>query len=343
MTSSRAGRLLQLLALALLFPGLINPIAGQTLLRERAQAQFAAIPPVTPEERNTPQATLGRALFWDKRLSSSGDTACASCHLIEDYGSDSRIRSTTARGGQTGFHSMTVFNTQTAGAGLRWLADRESGQAQAQGSITGSLGFKRSEDLLPLLVEHGYRPRFAAAFPDADEPLTIDRYGEALEAYQRTLRTPAPFDAWLDGDDAAMTAMQKSGLKRFIDMGCAGCHGGELLGAQSLQKFGLVADYREHTASDEPHRGLMERSGREADRDVFRVASLRNVAETAPYFHDASVPTLDQAVRIMARVQLGRDLDESATRELVSFLKSLTGDVPEHYAAPAPVIVGETP
>lgn len=343
MTVSRERRLLPLLALVWLFPGLVKPIAAQTVLRELAQTHFATILPVTPEERDAPQATLGRALFWDKRLSSSGDTACASCHLIENYGSDSRARSTTARGGQTGFHSMTVFNTQTAGAGLRWLADRESGKAQALGSITGSMGFERSEDLLPSLLEYGYRPLFAAAFPDVEEPLTIDRYGQALEAYQRTLRTPAPFDAWLDGDDTAMTGTQKSGLRRFMDMGCAGCHGGGLLGAQSLQKFGLVADYREHTASAEPHRGLMERSGREADRDVFRVASLRNVAETAPYFHDASVPTLDQAVRIMARVQLGRDLDESATRELVSFLKSLTGDVPEHYAPPAPVIVGETP
>lgn len=331
------------LLLILLF--LENPAAAADDgdLRRLAKTHFATIAPVTPEERSAPQATLGRALFWDPRLSSSGDTACASCHLIEDHGSDRRTRSTTARGGRTGFHSMTVFNTQTAGAGLRWLADRPSGKAQALGSITGSMGFDQREDILASLLEHGYRSRFAAAFPDADEPLAVDHYGEALEAYQRTLRTPAPFDAWLDGDDHAMTESQKSGLRRFLDMGCAGCHNGELLGGQSLQKFGLVADYWEHTGSDEPHHGVMEVSGREADRDVFRVASLRNVAETAPYFHDASVPTLTQAVRVMARVQLGRDPDDGATGEIVSFLKSLTGEVPVNFAPPDAFTGGQTP
>lgn len=331
--------------LLLLFLEQANPaatFAGDDL-RRLAKTHFATIAPVTKAERHTPQATLGRALFWDPRLSSSGDTACASCHLVEDHGSDRRARSTTARGGRTGFHSMTVFNTQTAGAGLRWLADRPSGKAQALGSITGSMGFDQREDILASLVEHGYRPRFAAAFPDADEPLAVDHYGQALEAYQRTLRTPAPFDAWLDGDDDAMTESQKSGLRRFIDMGCAGCHGGELLGAQSLQKFGLVANYWEHTGSDEPHHGVMEVSGREADRDVFRVASLRNVAETAPYFHDASVVTLAQAVRVMARVQLGRDPGDGTTGEIVSFLKSLTGEVPVHFAPPDAVIGGQNP
>ncbi|TCO75124.1 cytochrome c peroxidase [Chromatocurvus halotolerans] len=325
---------------------LVRPIEiarADVTLRERARTHFIAIPEVTPEERHAPQATLGRALFWDPRLSSSGDTACASCHLIEDHGSDRRARSTTARGGRTGFHSMTVFNTQTAGAGLRWLADRPSGKAQALGSITGSMGFDQREDILASLIEHGYRSRFAAAFPDADEPLAVDHYGEALEAYQRTLRTPAPFDAWLTGDDAAMTQTQKSGLRRFMDVGCAGCHNGELLGGQSLQKFGLMADYWAHTGSDEPHHGVMEVSGRDADRDVFRVASLRNVAETAPYFHDASVPTLAQAVRVMSRVQLGRDPDDGATGEIVSFLTSLTGEVPPHFAPPKAFIGGHKP
>jgi len=334
---------MHLLALSAVLTLPIEIARADVTLRERANGHFIAIPPVSPEERLAPQATLGRALLWDPRLSSSGDTACASCHLIEDHGSDRRTRCTTARGGRTGFHSMTVFNTQTAGAGLRWLADRQSGKVQALGSITGSMGFERRDDILPPLAEHGYRPQFSAAFPDADEPLTVDHYGQALEVYQRTLRTPAPFDAWLTGDDAAMTETQKSGLRRFMDMGCAGCHGGELLGGQSLQKFGLVADYWEHTGSDEPHHGVMEKSGREADRDVFRVASLRNVAEMAPYFHDASVATLAQAVRVMARVQLGRDPDDSATAEIVSFLMSLTGEIPVNFAPPDAFIVGQKP
>lgn len=96
----------------------------------------------------------------------------------------------------------------------------------------------------------------------------------------------------------------------------------------------MVADYWEHTGSEEPHDGLMAGTGSESDRHVFRVASLRNIAETAPYFHDASVSSLDDAVRVMAKVQLGQELDAAAVRELVGFLEALTGEVPEHFSAP---------
>ncbi|MEX1197931.1 MAG: cytochrome c peroxidase [Pseudohongiellaceae bacterium] len=305
-----------------------------TDLRDRADSLFGSIDPVTQAERDNPVVRLGRALFWDTRLSYDGETACASCHLREDHGSDSRTRSITARGEETGLHSMTIFNTQTAGAGLRWFADRESGQAQAIGSITGSMGFEQREDLLDALREHGYGEQFAEAFPDADETPNAGQYGEALEAYQRSLRTPAPFDDWLRGNDSAMTGPQKAGLQHFMDLGCAACHNGELLGGDSLQKFGMVGDYWEYTGSPEPHEGLMATTGDESDRHVFRVSPLRNVAGTAPYFHDASVETLDEAVRVMSQVQLGRALDEETTRELVSFLEALTGELPGHFSAP---------
>ena len=303
-------------------------------LRQRATAQFGALEPVSRDERSEPAVELGRALFWDTRLSSDGKTACASCHLPEAYGSDARPRSITARGTETAMHSMTVFNTQTAAAGQRWFADRESGRAQAIGSITGSMGFDREEDLLRVLSEQGYADRFAQAFPEAEDPLRVEHYGAALEAYERSLRTPAAFDDWLQGDDQAIDEEQKAGLSRFLDMGCAACHGGELFGGGALQKFGLLADYWEHTGSSEVHDGLMTMTGDESDRYVFRVAPLRNVAATAPYFHDASVQTLEDAVKVMARVQLGQTLDEDATGEIVRFLESLTGEVPEHFSAP---------
>ncbi|MDZ7685349.1 MAG: cytochrome c peroxidase [Gammaproteobacteria bacterium] len=202
------------------------------------------------------------------------------------------------------------------------------------GSVTGSMGFEEQEDILEVMSDHGYAKRFEAAFPDAGEAMTVEHYGEALEAYQRSLRTPGPFDAWLGDDDDAMDDRQKAGLARFLNTGCAGCHNGPLLGGNSLQKFGMVADYWEHTGTETPHEGRMTVTGNESDRYVFRVSPLRGVAETAPYFHDASVESLDEAVQIMARVQLGQDLSEQATAELVSFLRALTGDMPAHFSAP---------
>ncbi|MEX2332979.1 MAG: cytochrome-c peroxidase, partial [Pseudohongiella sp.] len=167
----------------------VTPSVGQTAdeLRAMAQAQLGALEPVTEREVASPAVDLGRKLFWDSRLSSDGNTACASCHYQQAWGSDSRQRSMTARGEPTGMHSMTVFNTQVAAAGLRWFGDRPSGAAQAIGSITGSMGFESREDILPVMAEHGYEEGFQQAFPDDSDYFSVDNYGEALEAYQRAL------------------------------------------------------------------------------------------------------------------------------------------------------------
>ncbi len=303
------------------------------LLREQTRALLGSIDAVTQEKLDDPQVQLGRALFWDQRLSRDGKTACASCHYRENHGSDSRARSIDARGNETGLHSMTVFNTQTATAGLRWFADRDSGAAQALGSITGSMGFESREELEARLLEFGYAQRFSAAGASLD----AEAYAQALEAYQRSLRTPAAFDSWLKGDNDAMNAQQLAGLQRFLNSGCGNCHNGPLLGGGMLQKFGVTEDYWIHTGSRNPHDGLMEKTGQESDRYFFRVSPLRNVAATAPYFHDASVDSLDLAVSIMARVQLGQTLDATRTEELVSFLESLTGELPSHFSAPADI------
>lgn len=260
--------------------------------------------------------------------------ACASCHYPENHGADNRPRSITARGTATGLHSMTVFNTQTATAGLRWFGDRASGAEQAMGSITGSMGFDEREDLLAVLDEFNYGERFRTAYPGAETALTAGHYSQALEAYQRSLLTPAPFDAWLEGDSNALNSKQRAGLQQFLNLGCAGCHNGPLLGGDSLQKFGMAADCWKYTHSPEPHDGLMTKTGDESERYVFRVSPLRNVAATSPYFHDASVGELADAVRIMATVQLGRELDDATIEEVVAFLEALTGELPDHFPAP---------
>lgn len=326
---------------------LLVPVAGVTLLagagwalaasdiedlRERANQLMGSVEATPDEDIENPISQLGQALFWDIRLSSNGEVACASCHFRENWGSDSRDRSINARGSRT-LQSQTVFHSQDT-PGLRWLADRESGAAQAMGSITGSMGFDERSDILPVLVEHGYEELFEAAFPNDPEPVSVENYGEALEFYQTTLRTPAPYDAWLKGDDEAMDELQVKGLERFMTVGCVGCHSGNLIGGTMLQRFGVMENYWEHTGSPEIMSGLMTATGEESDRFFFRVPLLRNVAETGPYFHDGSVNNLRRATAVMARVQLGQDLDSQALDELVAFQEALTGEIPVNFLPP---------
>jgi cytochrome c peroxidase len=300
-------------------------------LRREAELLFGAIK--ASAAAATPEAELGRALFWDARLSLDGKTACASCHPARDWGADRRPLSPDARGALTSRHSPTVFNS-TAQPMLRWLGDRKSAADQAESSISGSMGFPSREAAVAKMKELDYAPAFRAAFPQDAEPLSTGNYGRALAAYQATLTTPAAFDRFLEGDDGALTVRQKAGLRAFIATGCALCHKGPNLGGTTLQKFGLVKEYWLETRSEKIDQGRFSITKKEEDRYVFRVPMLRNVAKTAPYFHDGSVDRLDRAVQVMASVQLGHPLDDTAVAEIVSFLEALTGEVPSNYAPP---------
>ena len=300
-------------------------------LRQQASSLFGQVKAST--DASSPQAELGRALFWDTRLSSDGKTACASCHPASDWGADHRRFSPDARGALTSRHSPTVFNAMSQPT-LRWLGDRKSGADQAESSMTGSMGFGSKEIGIAKLAELDYLTGFRAAFPQDAEPLTPANYARALAAYQTTLTTPAPFDRFLEGDDKALTDAQKAGLKTFVAVGCVGCHNGVNVGGAMMQKFGLVKDYWLETGSDKQDAGRFAVTKKEEDRFVFRVPMLRNVAKTAPYFHDGSVANLDRAIRVMATVQLGRTLEQAEIDGIASFLESLTGNVPANYAPP---------
>jgi cytochrome c peroxidase len=300
-------------------------------LRAQAQALFGALE--APAGMDAQQAVLGRALFFDTRIASDGKTGCVSCHLAEHWGTDGRAHSPDARGKLTERNSQSVFNA-AGQPSLRWRGDRRSAAHQAEDSLKGSLGFVRAENVVPVLKSLGYEAAFKRAFPQDPQPVSPANFGHALEAYQHTLVTPGPFDTYLQGDEAALTARQKAGLRAFIGNGCAGCHNGPLLGGNGYQKFGLVRDYWPATGSKEVDKGRYAVTGKEADRYVFRVQMLRNVAKTAPYFHDGSAAQLHDAVRIMAAVQFGRELDTAETDAIVAFLEVLTGPVPSHFAPP---------
>jgi cytochrome c peroxidase len=179
----------------------------------------------------------------------------------------------------------------------------------------------------------GYAPHFKAAFPEEADPMTAQNMAKAVGAYERTLVTPSPFDAYLAGNVEALSPMARAGLLKFIDTGCVACHEGVGVGGAMYRKFGVLEDYWNATGSQTIDKGRVDVTKNPDDLYVFRVPSLRNVAMTAPYFHDGSVPTLPEAVKVMARVQLGVALSEADTRDIVSFLKSLTGEPRANFAA----------
>lgn len=306
-----------------------TPDDGQLLAR--ARSEFGVLPP--PPEASSPASELGRSLFWDTRLSANGQTACASCHHAADWGADRQPFSLDARGKRTARNSQTVFNAMLQPA-LRWTGDRKSGAHQAERSLTGSMGFTNAAAVLPLLQQHGYDPMFQKAWPGDPSPMTVEHYTQALQAYQATLITPAPFDRYLAGDSSALSESQRHGLRVFLEIGCADCHDGALLGGAGLRKFGVRRPYREATRSARHDTGLHETSQRDQDRDLFRVPMLRNIARTGPYFHDGSVSNLTQAVLVMADVQLARPLTSAEATSLTHFLDSLTGTVPSQFSPP---------
>lgn len=312
----------------------LQPPQATTELHQRATALFGVVQAVSPQEIASPMAQLGQALYWDTRLSLDGKTACASCHSRADWSSDSRPVSINAKGQPTTLHSQPMFMAQDQVA-LRWYGDRTDGVHQAERSITGSMGLSKAQDIVPLLLQHGYEPLFTAAFGQQPDAVSPANYARALQAYQRTLRTPAAFDRFLAGDTHALDASQLRGLARFIAVGCAACHQGALLGGNAMHKFGVVKDYWLATGSSKIDEGRFAVTKLEADKYVYRVPMLRNIEKTAPYFHDGSVARLDAAVRVMAEVQLGRTLPADEVQDIVSFLASLTGELPQHYALPS--------
>jgi cytochrome c peroxidase len=175
----------------------------------------------------------------------------------------------------------------------------------------------------------GYMDLFKKAFPKDNEPVTVDHFAKAVGAFERTLVTPSPFDAFLKGSKGALKEQERRGLKAFMEAGCVSCHSGQYVGGQMYQKFGVIEPYWKYTKSEEIDEGRLAVTKNESDRYVFKVSVLRNVVKTSPYFHDGSVDKLRDAVWIMGKIQLGKNLTQPQVDDIVAFLKSLTGKIPE--------------
>lgn len=312
-------------------------------LLTRARSVFKPLPadagtttrPVTPE-----RVALGRALFFENRVSTDGRVSCAACHLPSFYGTDALPRTIGNQGKLLPRNTPTVFNTalqfvQHYG-GNRMDVEEQAVKALVSPLAYGNADYAAAEARLRALP--GYRAMFEKAFPGQAEPVTAENWGLAIGAYERVLLTPAPFDRYLAGDTGALDGTAKRGLDKFISLGCASCHSGVTVGGQMYQKFGITQEYWALTGSKEidlfkgRDKGRFQDTRNDADAYMFKVQQLRNVVVTPPYFHDGSVAQLGDAVRIMAKLQLGRDLTDSDVSDLVAFLGSLTGEVPAQFA-----------
>ena len=333
-------------SLALLGVGSVGAVSDDQALLDRAKALFKPLPDSSALENTalTPErVALGKALFYETRVSSDGRQGCVSCHSPSYHGGDSLPLSMGVHGKVLPRNAPTVFNTSLLVA-QHYGGNRTSVEDQAVKALTSLVAYGNAtyEQAEKKLVQLGYQPWFDKAFPGQAKSVTVQNWGIAIGAFERTLLTPAPFDAYLKGNHQALSAQAKQGLKTFIDTGCAGCHSGVTVGGQSFQKFGITQDYWLLTGSTEKEafkgydKGRFQDTKNEADAFMFKVSQLRNVAMTPPFFHDGSVATLPQAVRVMAQLQLGKQLSDTQVADIVSFLESLTGEVPADFAkAPA--------
>jgi cytochrome c peroxidase len=311
--------------------------ADDAALLKEAQQIFQPLPKYSDPETTfaKEQVALGRLLFFDPRITVDGDVSCATCHQPALYGADGRPKSIGVKQRLHPRNAPTIFNAALYSA-VHWRGDRKDLGDQAAQALTGAISSGLDErDVTDRLQRiEGYGPLFAAAFPTDSRPMTVKNMANAIVAYERTLLTPAPFDAYLAGNVDALSPAARRGLETFINTGCVACHNGVSVGGDMYRKFGIVEDYWSATGSRIIDKGRVEVTKNPDDLYVFRVPSLRNVAMTAPYFHDGSVATLAEAVKVMGRVQLGMKLGDAEIGDIISFLNSLTGDLPTAFAAP---------
>ena len=304
--------------------------------------QWEALPQTAPSPADNPtteeKVELGKILFFDPRLSSNGTVSCFTCHNVMEGGDDHRTTSIGVHGQAGGRNAPTVWNAAFHSVQF-WDGRASSLEDQAKGPPANPIEMGMSD--LDAVTDRiakipGYKPYFDGAFGKGDN-ITIENIAKAIAAYERTLITPnSPYDKYIQGDSKALNKQQIRGMKAFADTGCTACHSGANFNGPTLptgsgffqkfpvftnnsyvSKYGLMNDA-----------GRMSATGKVEDKNMWRVPTLRNLAFTAPYMHTGSVKTLDEAVRVMAKTQLDKELSENDVQDIVAFLDTLNGQFP---------------
>lgn len=304
-----------------------------------AQNQEPVQPIVPPQQVNLGMVELGKKLFFDPRLSKSGFISCNSCHNLSMGGTDNIRTSIGDKWQQGPINAPTVLNSSLSLAQF-WDGRAADLKAQAGGPIAnpGEMAFSHTLAIDVLQSIPAYEREFKKVF--GKDKIDIDQVTTAIAEFEKTLVTPnSRFDQWLLGKKDALTANELAGYKLFKESGCVACHNGAALGGTSFQKMGIVEPYK----STSPTEGRSAVTGKDADRFNFKVPTLRNVELTYPYFHDGAYWKLEEAVDVMARLQLGRKLSDDEVGKITAFLKTLTGEQPSFTLPILPPSTNDTP
>jgi cytochrome c peroxidase len=306
-------------------------------------AQPHILPAKAPEPDNnrttSAKVELGRQLFFDPRLSKDGTVSCNSCHNVMTSGSDNRPVSVGIDGQKGGRSAPTVFNAAFLSVQF-WDGRAATLEDQAKGPLTNPIEMgMESHDAVVTRINQipGYESLFKKAFTESN-PITIDNVAKAIAAFERTLITPnSPFDRWAKGETSAINLSAQRGFSKMNELGCTSCHAGPAFAGPKLPiGTGFYQKFPTYTASNYvtkyellADQGLKNVSKKDTDAHMYRVPTLRNVALTAPYFHNGKVTDLKEAIRVMGKTQLDKDLKQDEVNDIYNFLLTLNGSVPE--------------
>ncbi len=326
-----------------------------TVSMTASAVEWQALPEVAPAPKDNPttaeKVTLGKMLYFDTRFSETGTVSCFSCHNIMEGGDDHRSVSIGVHGKKGGRNSPTVWNSAFHATQF-WDGRAASLEDQAKGPVVNPVEMGMTD--LPTALKRvksipGYKAYFDAAF-GAGDSITIDNAAKAVAAYERTLITPnSPYDLYVKGDKTAMTKQQIQGMETFAAKGCIACHSGAAFnGVTTATTTGVFMkaptfsdnEYVKKYALDED-KGRYEETKKEEDKHLWRVPTLRNLTHTAPYMHNGKVKTMEEAVKVMAKIQLNTDLTEKETTDIVAFLSALTGKFPQQTMPQLPPASGD--
>ena len=313
---------------------------------------YEALPSVAPAPADNPttpeKVELGKQLYFDPRLSVDGTISCNSCHNVMSSGTDNRATSVGVDAQRGGRSAPTVWNSAFLTAQF-WDGRAATLEDQAKGPILNpiEMGMPDEKTVIKRLKSiDGYVQQFESVF-GGKNPLNYDNVAKAIAAYERTLITPnSPFDRYLNGEATALSEQQQRGMKLFSDVGCNACHSGANfagptdlpMGQGFYQKFPTFPSKYDAKYNFSDDTGRYEVTQDQADMNMWRVPTLRNVAVTAPYFHNGAVKNLDEAVRVMAKTQLNKTLKKKEVDDIVAFLNSLTGQFPQQTMPALPDI-----
>jgi cytochrome c peroxidase len=332
----------------------IAPVAMMFMTTATFAADWQALTAEPPTPANNPttpaKVELGKMLYFDPRLSSTGTLSCFSCHNVMEGGDDHRSTSVGVHGQLGGRNAPTVWNAAFLSVQF-WDGRAATLEAQAVGPIANPIEMGMKAGLAVERIDNipGYKPKFVEAFGQ-DSQISNETIAMAIASYERTLITRnSPYDRFVLGDKNALTAQQQRGMQTFADTGCVACHSGPTFSGPTLPLgTGFIMKFPTFASSPYVAKyqllndgGKAVQTGKIEDQNMWRVPTLRNLVYTAPYLHNGLVKSLPETVRVMASTQLNKKLEDAQVNDIVAFLEGLTGEFPEQTMPRLPPTPGD--